>query len=184
MAKNAVYTVKYRRKVAGKTNYKKRLDLLKSGIPRLVVRMSNSSVIVQIIEYTPDGDMVKAAFNSQKLESFGWKYSKKSIPACYLAGLALGVLAKKNKISNAILDLGLKSPLKGSKSFACLKGVIDAGISVPASDDIFPSDDRISGAHIASCDSLSASCTAYKKNNLSVKDIPKAFEDSKNKILG
>ncbi|EEZ92675.1 MAG: hypothetical protein BJBARM4_0725 [Candidatus Parvarchaeum acidiphilum ARMAN-4] len=34
-----------------RTNYRKRLELLKSGIPRLVVRKTDKSVIAHIVEY-------------------------------------------------------------------------------------------------------------------------------------
>ena len=32
--------------------------------------------------------------------------------------------------------------------FAALKGMVDAGLGVPHSEDIFPSEDRLAGAHI------------------------------------
>ena len=51
MAKNAIYTVKFRRKREGKTNYKKRLELLKGNTSRLVVRRSNTSLVLQTLYY-------------------------------------------------------------------------------------------------------------------------------------
>ena len=41
MAKGKRYSVKFRRRREGKTNYKKRLAFVKSDLPRLVVRRSN-----------------------------------------------------------------------------------------------------------------------------------------------
>ncbi|MDK2384746.1 MAG: 50S ribosomal protein L18, partial [Candidatus Korarchaeota archaeon] len=38
MARSARYKVRFRRRREGKTDYKKRLALLKSGLPRMVVR--------------------------------------------------------------------------------------------------------------------------------------------------
>ena len=170
MAKNAIYTLAFRRKREGKTNYKKRLELLKSSQTRLVIRRSNTAVIVQFVNYAPDGDKVVTTLHSNKLESFGWKFSHKSLPACYLAGLAAGVAASKKGLKEAILDIGLQTPKKGSKIYAALKGVIDAGIVVPSSEEIFPSEERLTGKHIADY-------------NEKAKTLPKTFEDVKKKIL-
>ena len=58
--------------------------------------------------------------------------------------------AKAKGISSAIVDLGLQTPLKGSKVFAAVKGAIDAGLEINANEEIFPSEERIKGNHIAS----------------------------------
>lgn len=182
MAKNAIFTVKFRRKREGKTHYKKRLELLKSAKTRLVIRRSNTSVTIQFVEYKPEGDVVLCTFNSKKLDSFGWGFSKKSLPAAYLAGFAAGKIALSKKISDAILDLGLQTPLKGSALYAALKGVVDAGVSVPCSSDIFPSDERITGQHIATIGDLASKNTAYQKAKLDVKKLPEVFEATKKKL--
>lgn len=181
MGTNAVYTLGFRRKREGKTNYKKRLELLKSNKTRLVVRRTNSAVIVQFTEYNPEGDKVVVTFHSSKLNTFGWNFSKKSIPACYLAGLAAGVIAKKHKIKEAILDIGLQTPKKGSKMYAVLKGVVDAGVMVPSSKEIFPSEERLMGKHIES--NTADNFSGYKKQQLDVKSISKSLEEVKKKIL-
>jgi len=143
---------------------------LKSTKSRLVIRRSNSAVSIQFVNYDPDGDKVVVTLHSSKLESFGWKFSKKSLPACYLAGLAAGVAASKKGVKDAILDIGLQTPKKGSRIYAALKGVIDAGVTVPSSEEIFPSKERLSGKHIVD----------YRD---SAKTLPKTFEDVKKKIL-
>ena len=183
MAKNSIYTVKYRRKREGRTYYKKRLELLKSGKPRLVVRKTNTGVVLQIVSYHPDGDKVLSTFHSKQLDKYGWKYSSKSLPACYLAGLAMGVKAKEN-VSGAILDLGLQSAAAGTRLYAALKGVIDAGLEIPGSDSVFPSDERIRGEHIAQgAKELESGATAYKKAGLKMEDVPATFNTVKEKIL-
>ena len=169
MAENAIYTVKYRRKREGKTHYKKRLEYLKSGKERLVIRRSNTQITLQIIKYQEDGDKVIASFPSKNLEKLGWKFSKKSLPAAYLAGLQLGKLAGAKGVKSAILDLGLQTPMSGSKLYAALKGVVDAGITIPASEEIFPSDERLSGSHIPDADK---------------KKIVETFNQVKSKING
>ncbi|MFP4523018.1 MAG: 50S ribosomal protein L18 [Candidatus Nanoarchaeia archaeon] len=184
MASNAIHTIPYRRKRQGKTNYKKRLDLLKGNKHRLVVRKSNSSIQLQLIDYLPDGDKVIATFNSLSLSKKGWDYSCNSIPASYVAGLELGAIAVKKNISEAIVDLGLQLPKKGGRLYAAIKGVIDAGVSIPISEEVFPSEDRLFGKHIASWDALSEIATGYKKKNLSHKDIPNKVQELKKALVG
>lgn len=147
--KNTNARIQYHRKRNGRTNYKKRLKLLQSRKPRLIIRRSNKYVEIQIAEYEPDGDKIIVGANSKALQEIGWKHSCNNIPASYLAGLLLAKKAKENKIIEAILDLGLQTPAKRSRLYAVLKGVIDGGIDVPASKDVFPSEERMTGKHIS-----------------------------------
>ncbi|MCK4555844.1 MAG: 50S ribosomal protein L18, partial [Candidatus Aenigmarchaeota archaeon] len=62
----------FRRRKEGKTDYKKRLKLLSSGKPRLVVRVTGRNVIVQIIEYVLEGDKTQVSAVSSELKGFGW----------------------------------------------------------------------------------------------------------------
>ena len=183
--KKTRYNVAKRRKRIGKTNYRKRLKFIQSGVPRLVIRPSLNNTVVQLIEFRPDGDNVLVSASSAQLKKLGWKFHSGNIPSAYLTGLLLGKKAVDAKIKAAVLDIGLKTPTKGSRLFACLKGVIDAGLKVPFSEDILPSDDRISGKHIADFAAKAKGnvFSAYKKNNLDPSQLPKAFEDIKKKIL-
>ena len=45
----------FARRRKGVTNYRKRLALLKSGLPRAVVRFTNSKVMVQISDFEGKG---------------------------------------------------------------------------------------------------------------------------------
>ncbi|MFH1649369.1 MAG: 50S ribosomal protein L18 [Candidatus Woesearchaeota archaeon] len=147
MASHTTHVVPYRRKREGKTNYKKRLALLKSGLPRMVIRKTNQQIIVQIVQYLPDGDKVIAAANSMLLKKHGWKYSCKNTPAAYLVGYALGAKAK-GKVNDVILDLGLQVPIKGSKLYAVAKGAGEH-FTVRVDNTIVPPDERINGKHIS-----------------------------------
>ncbi|MGM5479996.1 MAG: 50S ribosomal protein L18 [Nanobdellota archaeon] len=181
MAKHA--TVKYRRKREGRTYYKRRLGLLKSGKPRLVIRRTNSGVIVQIASYHPDGDKIMTTFHSRNISSYGWKYSTKSIPACYLAGMVVGA-SIKNSVSELVPDIGLQSSASGTRLYAVIKGVIDAGVKVDCSPSAFPDDKRIKGEHLAdNKEFISSMATGYKKKGLSVEEIPSTVETIKKKIL-
>ena len=149
MAKNASYRVKLRRRREGKTDYQARKALVTSRKPRLVTRASNKNVEVQIIIAKPHGDEVLASANSRELiKTYGWRAPTGNIPAAYLTGLLCGLKAKAAGIKEAILDIGLVSPTKGSKIFAVLSGVVDAGVEVPHSEEKIVKE-RMKGEHIA-----------------------------------
>ena len=146
--KGKLFTIKFRRKREGKTDYKRRRRLLLSGKPRVVVRKSLKNITAQLIEYSDKGDKVIASASSRNLEKFGWKTNKSNLPAAYLTGFLLGSKVK-DKVEGCIIDLGLSYTIKGSKEFALIKGIVDSGLKVSYSEGIFPSEDRLKGAHIA-----------------------------------
>jgi large subunit ribosomal protein L18 len=141
-------TVLYRRRREQKTNYKQRLKLLASRKLRLVVRFTNQRVISQLIKFEEKGDKIVAGADSTALKKLGWDHSGKNFPAAYLTGLLIAKTAVKKGFTEAILDAGLKSPLKKSKTYAFLKGALDGGLNVPHGDDMFPTEERIMGKHI------------------------------------
>ncbi|UCH88978.1 MAG: 50S ribosomal protein L18 [Thermoplasmata archaeon] len=149
MVQGARSKVPFRRRREGKTNFRRRLNLLKSGKTRAVVRSSNKFIIVQFIEFKLEGDKVIASATSRELSKFGWQKASSNLPSAYLAGMLAAKRAKKRNVSEAVLDIGLRVPVKGSKIFAALKGMLDEGIDIPHNDEIMPSSERISGAHIS-----------------------------------
>jgi len=161
--------MEFRRRKEGKTDYNKRLKLLKSGKPRMVVRRSLQYIRVQIVEYDEAGDKTIAAVTSQTLKKFGWEFAFDSTPAAYLTGLMIGKLAQEKKISEAILDIGLYPSTKGSRLYAVIKGAVDAGLAVPHNPEMLPADERIRGEHIAS-------------HNEKFKRLPEHFDVIKEKI--
>jgi large subunit ribosomal protein L18 len=149
MATSPRTRVPFRRRREGRTNYRTRLALLKSQETRLVVRRTNGNVIVQFVDWTQTGDAVKATAVAQELKGMGWEGSAKNTPAAYLTGLLAGKRAAQAGVESAVLDIGRHTPTKGSRVFAALKGVLDAGIDVPhGGEDIYPSEERISGAFL------------------------------------
>ena len=177
----------FRRRREGKTNYKKRLNLLMSGTPRMVVRRTNRKTIVQIVESDHGEDKTVAAVDSSFLAGSGWKNSMSSIPSAYLTGLMLAKIAKSKKIDKAILDIGLLTPTKGAKVFAVLKGAVDGGLDIPHSDGSIPSDERISGVHIDSYmkTTVGKDFEVFKKNILEGKisiDAPKPKPSKKKEV--
>ena len=144
-------TLKRRRK-SNQTDYMKRLKLLKSSKPRIVFRKTNKYVIAQYITSNETLDKIEIGTNSKQLLKYGWsekfKGSLKSIPASYLTGLLLGKKILKEKKEHPILDFGMIKGIHGTKIFAFMKGVIDAGIKLKHSKEIFPSEDKIAGKNL------------------------------------
>jgi large subunit ribosomal protein L18 len=143
------YRIQFRRKREGKTDYRHRLKLLRSGKPRLVTRISLKHVIAQVIRATPTGDMTLASAHSKQLEKFGWKCHTSNIPAAYLVGLLCGYRAVKADVKECILDIGMHEPVARAKVFAVLKGALDAGLHIPHDEGILPDENRINGTHIS-----------------------------------
>ncbi len=187
MARNAVYVVKFRRRREGKTNYRKRLKLLLSKKPRFVVRKSNCYIVTHIVEFDRKGDRTIAYAHSGELRKFGWPYSCKNTPAAYLTGLLCGLRALKKGIKGAILDIGLHTPSRGAKVFAAMKGAVDAGLQIPHSEEILPSEERIKGLHIAeyakSLKNDSLIFSQYYKLGADPKKIASVFEECKERII-
>jgi len=142
------YRMPFKRRVKRKTNYRQRLRLLTSKKHRLVVRKSSKHVSAQIIDFNRQGDQILANATSQELKKFGYKGPTNNLVCAYFVGLLVGKKALKKNIKSAILDIGLVEKSKGSKLFAVLKGALDAGLTIPHSAEILPSEDRIKGKHI------------------------------------
>ena len=130
MAKGPRYRRPFRRRGEGKTNYNRRLRLLKSKQLRAVIRVSNNHTIIQIIESKIGGDKVLVSAHSKELKtSFGWKANTGNMPAAYLTGYLTGLRASKKKIESAILDLGIF--YHEGRVLAAFKGLLKSGIEIP-----------------------------------------------------
>jgi len=129
-----------------KTNYKKRGTMLMGKRDFITVNISNENTQVQILKPGMTGDTVIASAHSRYLLEKGWKGSRKSVPAAYLTGYLAGKKALGKGAKDAILYTGTRKYTQ--RMAAALKGIIDAGLQVPASKETFPSDDRINGEHL------------------------------------
>ncbi len=161
--KNARYSVHYRRDREGRTDYKRRIKILASGKPRVIVRKTLRRMIIQIAETGEKGDKIISTTDSKTLEKYGWKHPA-NICTSYLTGLLAGKLIKEKIKGEIIPDLG-KKPHKGGKIYAALKGMIDSGINIAHDPLVFPQQERINGSHI-------------KKENFKTE-----METTKNKII-
>jgi len=193
MAKGPSYSVPFRRRKEGKTDYRLRKKLILSGLPRLVVRKTNRNIIAQLVRATVIGDVVIASAHSRELrKKYGWLGDLNNLPAAYLTGLLCGLKAAKKGVEEAVLDIGLHTPSRGAAVFAVMKGFIDAGIEVPHDESILPDETRIRGEHIAKYAEMLASesmekytkyFSEYLNRNLPPQKLPEHFDTVKEKIL-
>jgi len=144
-----------KRKQQRKTDYQARIGMLKSEIPRIVVRRTNKYIIIQYVKSKEAQDSVILGISSKKLLKYGWpeknKGSLKSVTAAYLTGYYIGkkILEKEPK-ARAILDIGLQRNISGNRLYAALKGLVDSGIDIKCNEKIFPSKERLEGKHLKS----------------------------------
>ncbi len=178
MADSPIYRVRFRRRREGKTDYRRRLAAVRSGMTRLVVRKSLSNVYAQLVEFRPEGDTTVAAASGADIRKLGWKGNLGNIPTAYLVGYLVGKRSA-GKAQKAILDVGLQRPAKGGRIFAALKGAIDAGLLVECDEGVFPSKERLEGAHIKGAPSTFSD---YKKHGLEPSQIPANFAEVKGRI--
>jgi large subunit ribosomal protein L18 len=192
MAKNSRYCTPYRRRKEGKTDYQARKAFVLSGKPRVVVRGSLKNVIAQIVVAKPEGDEVLVSAHSRELaKKYGWKAPRGNLPSAYLTGLLCGLKAKAKGIEEAILDIGLHAPSKGARIFAVLKGVLDAGVEVPHSEEKLPDEKRIDGEHIvqyakslaSNPEEYQARFAKYVEQNLLPENLSENFAETKKSVV-
>lgn len=166
MKHGPTYRVKLRRQHKNKTNYRKRLSLLRSGKTRLVVRKTLKNTIVQFVNYDTSGDRILAsAVSSELKKQYGWSFSTATTSAAYLTGLLAGTRAKKQGINECVLDVGFHAPITDSKLFCVVKGITEVGVDCPHDPAKAPSNGRTIGEHLS-------------------KEISAAINTAKNKIIG
>ena len=190
--RKVIRRVPFKRRRKGLTDYRTRMKMLLSGKPLLVVRKTNTQVIVQVVKPEVKGDRVLAQATGRELRTkFGWSASGKNTPAAYLVGYLAGLRALKAGVKEAILYIGLHRAVKGARVFAALKGALDAGLKVPHSSEILPSEERIKGLHIAKHAKMlkdtdptafERQFSAYLKSGFDPEKIVEVFEEIKKKI--
>ncbi len=178
------YKLPFRRRHQKKTDYKARLKAVKSGKVRAVVRKSLEGMKIEFIKFEPAGDKTLAQADSASLKKIGWSAGRGNLPAAYLTGLLAGSRAKTAGIETAILDIGMQTSTKGSRLYAAAKGILDSGIKMNVSEKVLPLAERISGAHIAKFAGEAKGKNFFSAYKVQAKDLPKHFEEVKQKIIG
>lgn len=139
-----------RRRKEYKTDYKKRFELLKGGLPRIIFRRTNRYLIIQYVVSKEAQDKIIFGIDSKELLKYGWpeKESIKSIPASYLTGYLFGKKILSKKLDTPVLDFGMTRVLHKTKVYAFIKGLVDSGIKVGCEKENFPEESRIKGEHL------------------------------------
>ena len=144
-------TLKKRRK-ENKTDYSKRISLLKSNSPRIVFRKTNRYIIAQYITSREAQDRIEEGVTSKDLFEYGWpkdfEGSLKTLPASYLAGLLIGTKIHRKKMKKPVADSGMNKIVHKNRFFAFLKGLKDSGIPIECKEEFFPDEGRIMGKHL------------------------------------
>ena len=183
-ATGPVYNVPFRRRRDVLTNYSRRLALVKSGRPRMVVRASNRRVAVQFVSFAEKGDVVLAQADSAELKGFGWS-GRRNLPTAYLTGALAAKRAKGKKVAEFVLDIGLSTASKSALPFAAVKGALDAGLKT-GFDEKKIDMKRVRGEHIAAFAAggkAGAMFSAYAKEGVSPGKLPELFDAAKEKVL-
>jgi large subunit ribosomal protein L18 len=148
-------------------------------------------MIAQIVTASPEGDRVIVSAHSNELaRKYGWKASRGNVPTAYLTGFLCGLKAEARGIKEAIPDVGLHSPSKGARIFAALKGVLDAGVQVPHSEEKLPDEKRLSGEHIVQyakslapkTEEYQAKFSRYLEQKLSPESLADNFSELRKEI--
>ena len=183
------YVVSLKRRRARLTDYSQRVNLLKSGKSRFVVRKTGKHVIVQLSTHTDKGDKILTQVNSKELLKYKWPERCNS-PSAYLAGFLCAKKAAKEKITEAVLDIGLQKASKGNLIFSAVKGAIDGGLSIPMPEDMAAAG-RMNGEHIAAyakaikgTDKYEKQFSSYLKEKVDPEKLPELFEKVKKEIGG
>ncbi|MEM4298397.1 MAG: 50S ribosomal protein L18 [Nitrososphaerota archaeon] len=187
------YVPIFRRRREGKTDYRKRKLIVIAKRPFITVHISGKNIQTQISRAEPQGDKVIASAHSRELLEYGWKGSRKSLPAAYLTGFLLGLRALKKGVKEAILYTGVRRYIRGSRITAVVKGLLDSGVDVPVDKETLPSDERITGGHISAYASLlmdkdrnlyKARFSKLIERGLDPKDYPSHFQEVLKEIKG
>ena len=189
-ATSPTYRVPFRRRREGKTHYRRRLALLKSKKHRLVVRKTARGITVQVVGFSPEGDITFVSVNQKHLKKLGWP-ARRNAPTAYLSGFYAGLLAKKKGIKEVVLDIGLHTPTKGSIVFYALKGAIDAGLHSSLGMEL--DENRMKGKLIeeyakslkqSNKDRFEKQFSLYLKQGVDPTSLSSLFEQIKQKIMG
>jgi len=169
------YQVQKRRRRQGKTDFAARRVMIhqdknkyNSKKYRLVVRLTNTKVICQIVYASIAGDCTVCQATSTELPNYGIPCGLKNYAACYATGLLVArrtlklmgldedfkgkeeidgdeyhveeeeIEGSERRPFKAILDVGIRRTCVGARIWGALKGAADGGLHVPHKAKNFP----------------------------------------------
>lgn len=183
--------VSYRRVREGKTDYRYRKSLLRSGKHRLVTRVTIKHIRAQIAAATTEGDQILTSAFSKELSEHGWKGYTANLPSAYLVGLLCGYRALDEGIEECILDIDRFVSSPQAKVFAVLKGALAAGLNIPHDENVLPTEERVRGEHISNYaqelkteneKKYESQFSNYLKKDLQPEKLPEHFKEVKEAI--
>lgn len=145
--------------------------------------------MAQVLKPQVMGDIVITAVSSKELLKYGWKGSMNSMPSCYLTGLLLGIRTLEKGMKDLVLYTGKKSFT--TRVASCLKGIIDAGVSIPVSEVSLPEIERLNGGHISRYAEVlkkdeqkyNSHFSSLLENGFIPENYPRYFEEVKTRII-
>ena len=162
--------------------------MLKSETPRAVIRKSTNHLMVQFVKSDAGKDTIVAAGFTKELNAFKYTGHGGNVPAAYLAGYLAGKRYAKAHKNSVIVDFGVQPKVLGSRLFAAVKGLQDAGVDVKVDPESLPKEERVMGKHIekfaqhASSKTNRHQFTAYSKAKIDPATISKVVEEAKKNI--
>jgi len=175
------YQVPKRRRRTGQTDFAARRVMIHQDKNkynakkyRLVVRITNTKVICQVVYATIIGDRTICQANSKELANFGIPVGIKNYAACYATGLLVARRCLKmmgmdddfkgkeevdgeefhveeeeteaeRRPFKVILDVGIRRTCVGARIWGALKGAADGGLHVPHTCKNFPGYEKAEG---------------------------------------
>jgi large subunit ribosomal protein L18 len=188
MSKTSTFRTAFRRRAEGRTNYVKRMAFVKSGKPRAVIRKSTNNLGVQFVTTLNGKDSVIAAAHTKELAQFHYAGHGGNIPAAYLTGLLAGT-RMKGKAESVIVDLGVQPSIHGTRLFAAVKGIQDAGVNVMVDAIALPKEDRLHGKHVDAfakgepSKKNTTQFSSYSTKKINPTEFSKTVENAKKAIL-
>ena len=105
----------------------------------------------QLVTWAAEGDLVEVNVTGNDLvKKYSWpdNMSKKSVPASYLVGYALGKGCCCCRLRRCSSRYRTCRQHPGGRVYAALKGMSDAGLKFHTAKRFYPDEDRVNGAHI------------------------------------
>lgn len=191
MPRRKILEIKFRRRREAKTDYKKRLALVKGGMARVVIRKTDRRIIGQVIRYDAKGDVVTYSADSNELKGMGWP-SRSNRSTAYLTGMLLASkINAKDKGNEFVLDIGLSSPVKNSIPFVFAKGCVDNGMKLKGK---FEMDEKVYDFSMtakyaeelkkSNAGAYNRQFGGYLKEKTAPEDMAKHFTAAKEKVRG
>jgi len=180
-----------KRRREGKTNYARRKTLIRGDILFIAPRISNRNISAQIIKAQLNGDLTISSAFSKELIQYGWKGSRDNTSAAYLTGFILGLKSVIKGVNKAVLYIGNRKYIPGTRIPAIIKGTIDAGLEVSVDTETLPEEKRLKGEHIAEFAKNMADKNPENRKKrfsamilagLTPEEYPTHFEEIKNNI--